>query len=225
MARERDGGRQGSIQKRQCQGSGHGIHARLGAIVARVVPWPDPKPKGRLSPMTSSSTPNTRAPRRRAGIGAAAKMGLVLFTALLVLGVVGAGVAVAGFTQLSQGLPDPKMLEKIELPEQSIIYDRSTRSSWPGSASSSARSSLRRDPAGPRRRDDRGRGQDLLGQRRLRPGGASSRPRSTRSAATAAARRPSPSSSSASGCSTRPSSRTRIGPPSASSRRSSSRSG
>ena len=38
--------------------------------------------------MTSSSTPNTRAPRRRKGIGAAAKMGLVLFTAFVVLGVV-----------------------------------------------------------------------------------------------------------------------------------------
>ena len=46
-----------------------------------------------------------------------------------------------------------------------------------------------------------------------------------RSAATAAARRRSPSSSSARGCSTRRSSRTRTGRPSASSRRSSSRSG
>ena len=74
--------------------------------------------------MTSSSTPSPRASRRRKGIGGAARMGLVLFTALLVLGIVGAGVAIAGFTQLSNGLPDPKMLEKIQLPEQSVIWDR-----------------------------------------------------------------------------------------------------
>jgi membrane peptidoglycan carboxypeptidase len=57
-------------------------------------------------------------------MGAAAKMGLVLFTALLVLGVVGAGVAVAGFASLSQSLPKPELLEQIELPEQSIVWDR-----------------------------------------------------------------------------------------------------
>jgi hypothetical protein len=48
--------------------------------------------------------------RRRKGMGAAARMGLVLFVALLVLGAVGAGVAVATYGQLSTGLPDPRKL-------------------------------------------------------------------------------------------------------------------
>ncbi len=39
-------------------------------------------------------------------------------------GVVGAGAALAGFVRLSAGLPDPSQLEHIELPEQSIVYDR-----------------------------------------------------------------------------------------------------
>jgi membrane peptidoglycan carboxypeptidase len=57
-------------------------------------------------------------------MGAAAKMGLFLFAALTLLGVAGAGVAVASFVSLSQGLPDPSLLEQIQLPEQSVVYDR-----------------------------------------------------------------------------------------------------
>ena len=60
---------------------------------------------------------------------------------------------------------------------------------------------VRPDPADPGRRDDRGRGPHLLGQRGLRHGSGSSPPASTRSAAGPAAPRRSPSSSSASGCS------------------------
>ena len=69
-----------------------------------------------------AATPRPR--KRRKGMGAAAKMGLLLFGALLVLGIVGAGAAVAAYTQLSQGLPNPEKLETIALPEQSIVWDR-----------------------------------------------------------------------------------------------------
>jgi membrane peptidoglycan carboxypeptidase len=62
--------------------------------------------------------------RRRTGIGGAARMGLILFTALLALGVVGAGVAVAAFAALSRGLPPATSLEQIELPEMSVVWDR-----------------------------------------------------------------------------------------------------
>src|SRR3954469_12052292 len=75
--------------------------------------------------MTYDTDPRpARAQRRRRGIGAAATMGLVLFSALLVFGLVFAGVAVAGFTQLANGLPAPEKLEQIELPEQSVVWDR-----------------------------------------------------------------------------------------------------
>ena len=57
-------------------------------------------------------------------MGTAAKMGLLLFGALLVLGIVGAGAAVAAYSQLSKGLPPAQNLETIVLPEQSIVWDR-----------------------------------------------------------------------------------------------------
>ncbi len=51
-------------------------------------------------------------------------MGLVLFGVLVIGGLVGAGVTLATYASISQGLPPPTALEKIELPEQSVIYDR-----------------------------------------------------------------------------------------------------
>ena len=51
-------------------------------------------------------------------------MGLVLFAALVALGSAGAVIAVSTYTRLAQDLPDPSLLERIELPEQSIVYDR-----------------------------------------------------------------------------------------------------
>ena len=79
--------------------------------------------------MTSQSRPPAAAPRTprrpaRKGIGAAAAMGLLLFGALTLLGTAGAGIAIANFNGLMKGLPDPLILERIELPEQSIVYDR-----------------------------------------------------------------------------------------------------
>jgi membrane peptidoglycan carboxypeptidase len=68
-----------------------------------------------------ADTPRRR-PRR--GIGAAAAMGLLLFAALVALGATGAVIAVSTYTRLAQDLPNPSLLERIELPEQSIVYDR-----------------------------------------------------------------------------------------------------
>ncbi len=84
------------------------------------------------------------------------------------------------------------------LPEETIIYDRTGKIELArfGDAKREV-VTFERDPEGPARRDDRGRGQDLLGERRLRPGGDRVGRRSARCAATAAAPRRSPSSSSA----------------------------
>ncbi len=51
-------------------------------------------------------------------------MGLLLFGAMALLGLTGAVFAVTTYTSLTQGLPEPSSLERIELPEQSVVYDR-----------------------------------------------------------------------------------------------------
>ncbi len=53
-------------------------------------------------------------------------MGLVLFGALVALGLTGAALAVNAYTSLAKDLPDPTVLEQIELPQQSIVWDRNT---------------------------------------------------------------------------------------------------
>ena len=51
-------------------------------------------------------------------------MALVLFAILALAGLVGAGAALATYARLASGLPAPTELEQIELPQQSIVYDR-----------------------------------------------------------------------------------------------------
>ena len=70
------------------------------------------------------SQASRRTRRPRTGIGIAAAMGLFLFGALSLLGVAGAAVAVSAYTSLAARLPNPGILEKIELPQQSVLYDR-----------------------------------------------------------------------------------------------------
>ncbi|MEI7744989.1 MAG: transglycosylase domain-containing protein, partial [Chloroflexota bacterium] len=76
------------------------------------------------APETGGPAPARGRKRRRSGIGPAATMGLVLFAAFTLLGGTVAVMAVNVFVGASQGLPDPSLLEKVELPEQSVIYDR-----------------------------------------------------------------------------------------------------
>ncbi len=64
------------------------------------------------------------ARRRQTGFGAAGSMALLLFGALVLLGAVGAMIAVATYVSLRSDLPDPSALEQIELPQQSVILDR-----------------------------------------------------------------------------------------------------
>ena len=88
-------------------------------------------------------------------------------------------------------------------PEETIIYDRTGKVELARFGDAKREIvDLRRDPAGPARRDDRGRGQDVLGERRLRPGGDRLRGARLAPRAAAAAHRRSPSSSSARACST-----------------------
>lgn len=71
------------------------------------------------SPVSPVRSP--RGPRRRRSIAARVALGVF---ALLVLGSeAGATVGVAGFVALSRDLENPRALERIEFPEQSIIYD------------------------------------------------------------------------------------------------------
>src|SRR4051794_1032888 len=72
-------------------------------------------------------TPDRSHRPARRGIGIAATMGLLLFGALALLGATGAVLAVSTFTRMSDGLPDPRLLERIELPEQSVVYARTGR--------------------------------------------------------------------------------------------------
>ncbi len=51
-------------------------------------------------------------------------MGLVLFGVLVLGGLVGAGVTLATYASISKDLPNPTKLEEIQLPEQSVVYDR-----------------------------------------------------------------------------------------------------
>ncbi len=74
------------------------------------------------------STPETPTRRGRGngrkGIGPAAQMGVLLWAVLALLGMGGAAGGVALFVSLSRNLPDPTLLERIELPQASIVYDR-----------------------------------------------------------------------------------------------------
>ena len=88
-----------------------------------------PHTLGAMSDDAGDYGPPATRPRRRArrGIGVAAAMGLVLFAALAALGATGAAFAVSTYSQLARDLPDPSLLERIELPEQSIVYDRTEK--------------------------------------------------------------------------------------------------
>jgi membrane peptidoglycan carboxypeptidase len=72
----------------------------------------------------SGAYPDERPRRRRKGIGPAAAMGLVVFAAFVALGATGAVFAVSTYRSLAADLPDPSLLEKIELPQRSVVYDR-----------------------------------------------------------------------------------------------------
>src|SRR5262245_15933932 len=73
---------------------------------------------------TPTPAPTGKPRARRRGIGPAATMGLVLFGILVLGGFVGAGAALATFVSISGDLPNPTALEQIELPEQSVVWDR-----------------------------------------------------------------------------------------------------
>ena len=166
---------------------------------------------------------------RRGSGGAASKVAialpLFLFGTFVLLAVVGATAAVTAYGYYSQGLDGPQ-----EAPRRRSISPsrpRSTtgpaRSSSPGFGAGQARlRRLRPDPALAHRRDDLDRGQDLLGERRVRPGRHRLGRARHRSAGTSAAPRRSPSSWSGRGSSRRAPSRAAA--TNARSRRSSSRS-
>lgn len=57
-------------------------------------------------------------------MGAAARMGLFLFGALALVGALGAAAAVGLYVSLAANLPDPRLLEQMQLIQQSVVYAR-----------------------------------------------------------------------------------------------------
>ena len=110
---------------------------------------------------------------------------IILFVAFLGAGLAGLLGVAAAYSYYSQGLPDPEAaLTDLEFDQQTIVTDRT------GKIELARLGERKREvvtfaelTAGDPRRDDRDRGQGLLGQPGLRPRRASSRRRSTRSTA------------------------------------------
>ena len=117
---------------------------------------------------------------------------------------VGAGVALATYASVSNGLPPPTALED-DRAARAVDRVRPHRKVELARFGEFNREvvDVRRDPAGAHRRHHGRRGRLVLGQRGLRHRSASWPPASTPSAARRAAPRRSPSSSSASACSRR----------------------
>ena len=115
-----------------------------------------------------AATPRPR--QRRKGMGTAAKMGLLLFTALLVLGIVGAGVAVAGLQPAEQGPPRaPEPRDDRAARAVDRLGPRAQGRARPVRRVQPRGRRVRGHPAGPHRRDHGDRGRELLGERGLRP--------------------------------------------------------
>jgi tetratricopeptide (TPR) repeat protein len=104
-----------------------GRHAEAYELL-RDTPTPHTIRRGKASSRRDDLRPTgyNRTPRAGAagGIGAAATMGLLLLGAMVLLGAAGSVAAVVRFGGLVDDLPNPSLLEQIELPEQSVIYDR-----------------------------------------------------------------------------------------------------
>ena len=88
----------------------------------------DPNPR---SGWTDVGRPRAEQPQPRrppgprgGGLGPAATVALGLYATFVLLGAVIAIIAVTGYLRLAAGLPDPGLLEKIVLPERSVINDR-----------------------------------------------------------------------------------------------------
>ena len=95
---------------------------------------------------------------------------IIIFVFLAGLGTIAALAAVAVFNSVNSNLAPPSKLTTYVLPEETIVYDRTGKIELARFGDAKRELvTVRRDPQGPARCDDRGRGQDLLGQRRVRP--------------------------------------------------------
>ena len=99
---------------------------------------------------------------------------LFLFASFFMLGIVGFVATVGAYSFYSQGLPDPKTaFDNLGFDEQTIVYDRTGKVELArfGQTHRQVIDIFAQLSPSPHRRDDLGRGPDLLEQRRLRPGG------------------------------------------------------
>ena len=71
--------------------------------------------------MTAAARPSTPTPVRRGTLG---WLAIILFAFLATLGVLGAAAAVTVYASMSSGLPPVADLTKYQLPEETVIYDR-----------------------------------------------------------------------------------------------------
>ena len=111
-------------------------------------------------------------------------MGLVLFGALVLAGLAAPASPSRPTSRSAATSPTPSLLEQIELPEQSVVYDRTGKIELARFGEFNREVvTFDRDPAGPRRRDHRRRGPHRSGTTRASTRSGSSPPASTPCAA------------------------------------------
>ena len=181
-------------------GGGHPVHHAPYAIVR-------PQMQTSLARRQRHRRALGQRPRGRNGSGSSAVVGAIVVAPLrrLVPRAPASGliVAVSAYNHYAAGLPDPAAQLKaiaVRAADDRLRPDRQGRAGPPRATSSASSSPSTRSRRRDHRRDDRDRGQGLLDQPRLRPGGHRlGRPRHAQRRTRAAPRR-SPSSSSAPGC-------------------------
>ena len=88
------------------------------------------------------------------------------------IGIIGALSAVSVYAALSNGLPAGLRPRRPAAAAETVFFDRTGKTELARFGEFKREVvDVRRDPADPARRDDGGRGQDVLGERGLRPGG------------------------------------------------------
>ena len=103
-------------------------------------------------------------------VGASAWLAVVIWFLLAGVALLIGAASVSAFAGLTQGLDDPTKLNDLPIQQRvgDLRPDRQDRAR-PRRADPARRRDVRRDPADRHRRPDRRRGQDVLGQHRLRP--------------------------------------------------------
>ena len=134
--------------------------------------------------MSAARTAARPRPRRRVRPTTIGYIAIIAFMFLAGVGAILAFASVGAYVALTRRPREPREADRLRLPRRDghLRPDGQDRAR-PLRRRQARGRHLRRDPQGPARRHDGGRGQDLLGERRLRPGRRSRPRRWTRCAA------------------------------------------